>query len=131
MAIKLKKILSVYLFSAFYGFAGIMHFVVPSIYVTVIPEELGDPLLLNYAAGIVELAVAGLAAVYKTRKLAGFTAIGMLVVFIISHLYFIQLEGCAGDICLPTWVGWFRLIVIHPLLIYWAWSITRTNINAS
>jgi uncharacterized membrane protein len=130
MAIEIKKILSVQLFAAFYGFAGIMHFVIPSIYITVIPEGLGDPLLLNYAAGVVELAVAGMAVVYKTRKIAGYVTIAMLLAFVISHVYFIQLEGCAGDLCLPEWVGWLRLIIIHPLLIYWAWSITKTDIEA-
>jgi uncharacterized membrane protein len=129
MAPQLKKILSVYLFSAVYGIAGIMHFITPSIYVNVIPEQLGDPLMLNYAAGSVELAVALLALSHKTRKIAGYITIAMLLVFVISHVYFIQIGSCAGEICIPAWIGWVRLIVIHPLLIYWAWSIGNIKIT--
>jgi hypothetical protein len=27
--------------------------------------------------------------------------------------------------CIPEWIGYFRLIVIHPLLMYWAWKISK------
>ncbi len=129
MAIELAKITSLNLFSAFYGIAGIMHFILPSIYVQVIPDQLGDPEIINYAAGILELAVAGMVLFYKTRKLGGYITMGMLLAFIISHIYFIQIGSCINDYCLPSWVGWFRLIVIHPLLIYWAWKVGRLDIT--
>jgi uncharacterized membrane protein len=129
MAIELAKITSLNLFSAFYGIAGIMHFILPSIYVQVIPEEIGSPSLLNYAAGIAEIAVAVMVLFYKTRKIGGYITIAMLLAFITSHIYFIQMGSCINDICLPEWVGWFRLIVIHPLLIYWAWKVSRLDIT--
>ncbi|AGC78311.1 putative membrane protein [Nonlabens dokdonensis] len=125
MATTLKRKLLLYSFVAFYAFAGIMHFITPEVYLKVIPDWLGNKTLLNYAAGAVEIAVALLALFPATRKFAGYLAIAMLAAFIISHVYFIQLGSCAGDLCIPEWIGYFRLIVIHPLLMYWAWKISK------
>ncbi|OUS18641.1 hypothetical protein A9Q93_03615 [Nonlabens dokdonensis] len=125
MATTLKRKLLLYSFVAFYAFAGIMHFITPEVYLKVIPDWLGNKILLNYAAGAVEIAVAVLALIRTTRKFAGYLAIAMLAAFIISHVYFIQIGSCAGDLCIPEWIGYFRLILIHPLLIYWAWKISK------
>lgn len=121
----MKRKLLLYSFIAFYAFAGIMHFIQPSVYMEVIPDWLGNKEVLNYAAGVVEIAVALLALFNFTRKFAGYLAIAMLAAFIISHIYFIQIGSCAGDLCIPEWIGYFRLIVIHPLLMYWAWKISK------
>lgn len=121
----MKRKLLLYSFIAFYAFAGIMHFIQPSVYMEVIPDWLGNKEVLNYAAGVVEIAVALLALFNFTRKFAGYLAITMLAAFIISHIYFIQIGSCAGDLCIPEWIGYFRLIVIHPLLMYWAWKISK------
>jgi uncharacterized membrane protein len=58
-----------------------------------------------------------------TRKIAAFGIMAMLIAFIPSHVYFIQVGSCIREgLCVPEWVGWVRLIIIHPILIYWAWS---------
>jgi uncharacterized membrane protein len=57
-----------------------------------------------------------------TRKWAAYGIIAMLIAFIPSHIYFIQINSCAGQLCVPTWLGWARLLLIHPLLLFWAWS---------
>jgi uncharacterized membrane protein len=125
MATTLKRKLLLYSFVAFYAFAGIMHFITPEVYLEVIPDWLGNKTLLNYAAGAVEIAVALLALFRSTRKFAGYLAIAMLAAFIISHVYFIQIGSCEGDMCIPEWIGYFRIIIIHPLLLYWAWKISK------
>lgn len=125
MAITIKRKLLFYSFVAFYAFAGIMHFITPEVYLEVIPDWLGNKVILNYAAGAVEIAVALLALFPATRKLAGLITVAMLLAFIISHVYFIQIGSCAGEMCIPEWIGYFRLIVIHPLLLYWAWKISK------
>lgn len=121
----MKRKLLLYSFIAFYAFAGIMHFIHPSVYMEVIPDWLGNKSLINYVAGFAELLVAGMACFKLTRDLASYIAIVMLLAFIISHVYFIQLGSCAGDLCIPEWIGWVRLIVIHPLLVWWAWNIKK------
>lgn len=114
-----------YGFVMLYAVAGIMHFATPEIYLEVIPDWLGDKRLINYSAGLVELIIAVMALFSRTRKTAGIITIFMLLAFVISHVYFIQNGSCAGDVCISAWIGWMRLVVIHPLLIYWAWKISR------
>ncbi len=119
--------LSIITFSIFYGFAGIMHFITPETYIEVIPSWLGNTSLLNATAGAVEILIAGLALFNATRRWAGMIAIVMLCAFIISHVYFIQIGSCAGDVCIAPWISWVRLILIHPLLIYWAFRISKSQ----
>ncbi|WP_292891932.1 hypothetical protein [Nonlabens sp.] len=121
----MKKKALLYSFIALYTIAGIMHFVTPEVYLEVIPDWLGNKLWVNYAAGVAELLVAGLALFHKTRAIAGIGAMVMLLAFSISHVYFLQNGSCAGDFCIPSWIGWLRLVIIHPLLIFWAWKISR------
>ncbi|MGB5982775.1 MAG: hypothetical protein WBG46_11585 [Nonlabens sp.] len=121
--------LSLLSFIIFYAFAGVMHFVMPELYIQVIPKQLGNAELLNYLAGAFEILIAVLALFRKTRDKAGFSAIAMLFVFIIPHIYFIQMGSCAGELCIPEWIGWIRLIMIHPLLLYWAYAITKNQIK--
>lgn len=125
MATTIKIKLLLYSFVVFYAFAGIMHFIKPEVYLQVIPDWLGNKVILNYAAGAVEIGVALLALFRSTRTFAGLLTIAMLLAFIISHVYFIQIGSCAGELCIPEWIGYFRLIVIHPLLMYWAWKISK------
>jgi len=125
MATQIIPKLSLFTFIAVYLVAGIMHFMKPNIYLEVIPDWLGNKLLINYIAGAAELTVATMAVFYKTRKMAGYLTIAMLLAFIISHIYFLLNGSCAGDLCIPSWIGWLRLIVIHPILIYWAYKITK------
>ncbi|BAO56384.1 DoxX family protein [Nonlabens marinus] len=120
-----KKI-SIGLFVVFYGFAGVYHFISPETYLPVIPDWLGDPKMINILAGMAEIIIATLVIIPDTRKQAGYLAIAMLLAFTISHIYFIQLGHCAADVCLDPWIGWVRLVVIHPLLIYWAYRISNS-----
>ncbi|AZQ44293.1 DoxX family protein [Nonlabens ponticola] len=116
---------SVFAFIIFYGVAGVVHFVNPEVYFPVIPDWLGDPAIINYLAGATELLVAILVIFNRTRKTAGLLAVAMLLAFTISHIYFIMNDSCAGDLCLDPWIGWARLIVIHPLLIWWAYGVSK------
>ena len=122
----MKKNLSLYLQAGFYVFAGFNHFFDPDFYYPLIPEYFGSLVLINIAAGVVEI-VLGLGLLFPSmRKLAAFGIIAMLVAFIPSHDYFNQIGSCIEDgLCVPQWVGWLRLVVIHPLLIIWAWSVRK------
>jgi hypothetical protein len=50
----------------------------------------------------------------------------MLIAFIPSHIYFIQ-KGTftLGSITINPTISWIRLLVVHPLLIIWAWQISK------
>lgn len=129
MATQITKI-SRLLLIGFYAFAGINHFINPEFYYPLIPEYLGYPESLNISSGIFEILLAIGVALPKTRLLAVKGIILMLIAFLPSHIYFITEGGCMSEsLCVPLWVTWVRLIVIHPLLILWAWSVRKTNVK--
>ncbi|SFB12114.1 DoxX family protein [Algoriphagus aquimarinus] len=123
---KKLKIVGLYFMSALYILAGINHFISPEGYLRLIPEYFPAHELINILAGICEVAF-GIALLFpKTRGLASWGIILMLLAFIPAHIYFIQLNSCIENgICLPPWTGWFRLLIIHPVLIAWAYLYTR------
>ena len=121
------KIIGLYLMAGFYLFGGINHFRTPEFYVPLIPVYLPEPDLLNILAGIAEIVLAIGLLIPSTRKWAAWGVIAMLLAFIPSHVYFIQLSSCIPDVlCAAEWMGWIRLLLIHPLLIAWAWIYTRS-----
>jgi len=121
---------SPYLMSAFYVFAGFNHFRDPEFYYGLIPEYFSNEVFINYASGVLEVVLGLLILPQKTRKIAATAIIFMLVAFIPSHVYFIQIGSCIdGGLCVPDWIGWVRLIIIHPLLIYWAYGVGFKSIK--
>lgn len=111
-----------YLMISFYLIGGINHFLNPSFYLPLIPDYFPQKELINYLAGIFELVFSIGLVFHRFRKLASYGIILMLIAFIPSHIYFIQIDACVPDgLCTPVWVAWVRLLIIHPLLILWAW----------
>ncbi|MFK7954343.1 MAG: hypothetical protein AB8B73_15940 [Ekhidna sp.] len=121
----IKKI-GVYIESAFYIFAGTNHFIDPEFYYPLIPEYFTFPEFINSLSGVAEILLGVGLLFYTTRKVSSYAIITMLLAFIPSHIYFINLGSCIeGGLCVPEWVGWGRLLVIHPLLIWWAWRCRK------
>jgi uncharacterized membrane protein len=59
---------------------GILHFVAPKPFDSIIPDELpGSPRFYTYASGAAELSVAGLLAAPKTRRLGALAAVAPFV----------------------------------------------------
>ena len=111
-----------WLLVAFYLFAGANHFINPSFYSGLIPPYLPWHDLINIISGIAEIILAGLLLLPRTRLFAAKGIIVLLIAFIPAHIYFIQINSCIPNgLCVPQWLGWVRLIIVHPLLIAWAW----------
>lgn len=122
--IKILRLLLV----GFYLFAGCYHFINPDFYYGLIPDYLPYPKLINYGSGTLEILLAIGILIPKYRKIAVTGIILLLILFIPSHVYFIQQGSCIeGGLCVPKWLGWMRLLVIHPILILWAWRIRKTD----
>jgi uncharacterized membrane protein len=112
----------------FYLVAGSNHFIAPDFYYPLIPDYIGDKTLVNVTAGVVELLLAFMVLYPKTRRIGAYGVILMLIAFIPSHVYFIQIGSCVNDgLCVAPWISWSRLLIIHPILIYWAYSVGRIN----
>jgi uncharacterized membrane protein len=111
---------------AFYILAGANHFINPDFYYPLIPEYLHFPKAINIISGIIEIIFGIGVLIPSFRKIASWGIILMLIAFIPSHIYFIQIGGCIQEgLCVPRWVAWLRLIVIHPILIFWAFMISK------
>ena len=118
------KRLSIYIQGTFYIIAGANHFINPEFYYPLIPEYFVFEERINGMAGFYEIVFGIGLFFFVTRKAASYFIIIMLLAFVTSHVHFIQMGSCFdGGLCVPEWVGWFRLVVIHPLLIWWAWSV--------
>jgi uncharacterized membrane protein len=117
-----KHSFSRYVMSLFYIAAGLNHFINPNFYLPLIPPYLPYHSAINITSGVVEILLGLLLIPTTTRKWAAYGIILMLIGFIPAHIYFIQQNSCAGNLCVPIWMGWVRLLIIHPVLLYWAWS---------
>lgn len=108
--------------SLFYIAAGVNHFIQPEFYIPLIPPYIPRPEMVNDLSGMLEI-IAGVGLLFKsTQTLSAWLVILFLLAFIPSHIYFIQIDGCIQNgLCVPIWVAWVRLLVIHPLLLLWAW----------
>jgi uncharacterized membrane protein len=89
MKIWQKKVL-IHLLGYFYVAAGINHFVSPDFYLPLIPPFFSYPEWINYLSGIAEILL-GLGVLYfPTRSRSGLGIVFLLLAFIPSHIYFIQ-----------------------------------------
>ena len=127
----MKKIVQkflIYGMGYFYLVAGVNHFVTPDFYLPLIPPFFSNPEFINILSGVAEILL-GLGVLYlPTRKRAAWGIFGMLLCFIPSHVYFIQLGSCIeGGLCVPEWVGWVRLMVIHPILLLWSFWVSKNQ----
>jgi uncharacterized membrane protein len=112
--------------AVFYICAGLYHFINPSFYLKLIPDYLPQPYLINYTVGGIELILGCIVLSPKYRKFACYAIILLLIVLIPSHIFFIAQGSCVEDgLCVPEWVSWGRLLLIHPLLMYWAYAVSK------
>lgn len=114
---QLKKRLPLVL-GIFFIVAGINHFVMPFFYMPLIPDYLPYQETINWLSGLVEVAI-GIGLLWPaTRQISGWTMAVLMVLFIPSHVHFIAIGSCVMEgLCVPEWLAWVRLVVIHPLLI--------------
>lgn len=80
--------------------------------------------LINYASGALEVIFGIGVAFDRFRNVSIYGILVLLMLFIPSHIYFIQIGSCVdGGLCVPPWIAWVRLILVHPLLMFWAWAV--------
>lgn len=121
----MKKLLR-YLLTLFFIVAGVNHFINPQFYLPLIPPYFPFPEIINLVSGIVEILFGFGLLLEKTRKAAAWGVVILLVAFIPSHVFFIQIGSCISDgLCVPAWVGWVRLVIVHPILLAWAYFCTK------
>lgn len=106
----------------FYIGAGINHFWHPYPYYALIPDYLPWHTLIINISGGAEILLGLLLIFSRTRKIAAYGIIVLLVLFIPAHIQMIRQGWCTGTgFCLPAWVTWVRLFPVQFLLMAWAW----------
>ena len=130
MKFKLLQQILFFMLIAFYLFAGYNHFASPSFYLPIIPPYLSDwANQINLLSGILEIILGILLIPTSTRPFAAKGIIILLILFIPSHIYFIQ----KGTFTLSTLeitptLSWFRLLIGQPILMLWAWWASKVDI---
>ena len=112
----------------FFIIAGINHFIQPEFYYPLIPDYLPWHGFINVFSGILEVFLGLGTLMPSSRKVSAWGIMVLMVLFIPSHVYFIQIGSCVPDgLCVPAWLAWVRLVVIHPLLIIWAFYVSKSK----
>lgn len=131
MKIKILQQILFFILIAFYIFAGYNHFASPSFYLPIIPPYLSDwANEINLLSGILEIILGILLIPKSTRPYAAKGIIILLILFIPSHIYFIQKGSFTlGAIEITPTLSWFRLLIGQPILMLWAWWASKVDIQ--
>ena len=113
------RLFSRYALALLFVLAGIWHFVHPATYLAIMPPQLPAPLALVYVSGIFEM-LGGLGLLSaRTRRLAGWGLLALLVAVFPANVYMALIHE---QLHIPGWVAWGRLPLQLPLL-WWVWRV--------
>ena len=115
--------------SVLYVIAGVMHFVVPELYVQIVPPPLPFPLGLVYLSGVTEV-VLGVGLLFeRTRRLAAWGIIALLVAIFPANVYMatsdVVIQGTPGGTADPSQAARWGRLPMQAVLVLWAWWYTR------
>ena len=113
------KYLSLMVMGVFYISIGVSHFTSPIWYVQIVPPYLPYKLELVYISGLFEILFGGMLFFKKTRFLAGWGLILLLIAVYPANIYLAQTNGAAMNT--TPLIAWGRLPVqfIFVGLAYW------------
>ncbi|MAP61901.1 MAG: DoxX family protein [Candidatus Marinimicrobia bacterium] len=113
------KLITIYIMSYFYIQIGIKHFTDPNWFMQIMPPYLPYHLELVYLSGFFEIILGILLIFKKTRYIAGWGLILLLIAVFPANIYLAQTNGAAMGIS-PE-IAWGRLPIqaIFIALAYW------------
>ena len=116
------KAISLYFMAAIYIMAGILHFIRPEPFLTIMPAFLPFPLFLIYLSGGLEILLGGLLLPVQSRKWAAWGIILLLILVFPANIQMAVNYWQSGS---PyKWLTLARL-PLQLLLIWWARTFTR------
>ncbi len=117
---KITRTIGVFLLGAFFAYAGINHFVMPEVYLQIMPPFLPAPLALVYISGVFEI-LGGLGVLFpKTRSLSGWGLVLLLIAVFPANLYMLIEKVYLPGMPEEEWLLWIRL-PLQGVLIAWVW----------
>ncbi|WP_152042918.1 DoxX family protein [Salinigranum salinum] len=120
-----------YVMGVLYVVAGAMHFVVPQVYVQVVPPSLPRPLALVYLSGIAEILLGLGVLVPRTRRIAAWGLVLLLLAVFPANVYMathdVVLEGVPEWASEPSDAATWARLPFQGVLLLWAWWYTRPD----
>lgn len=130
----LKRLLLVPM-AAFYVFAGISHFTNPAFFLQLMPPWIPWHAFCVYASGVAEIVLGVLVLVPRTRTLAAWGLIALLIAVYPANIH--QAVNQVPMVSRPSWMPeptpaqlWGRL-PLQFVLMAWAWWYTRDDRRAA
>lgn len=117
-----KQQISRIIMSLLYIAAGINHFINPGFYLKIMPSYIPFPLEMVYLSGVCEVLFGAMVIFQKTRKVACWLIIAMLIAFLPVHIQMLLDHLNISDHLF--WVSVLRL-PLQLLLMKWAWSVSK------
>ena len=114
--------ISIVAMSLLYIAAGSNHFIHAGFYLKIMPFYFPIPLELIYISGVCEIFLGLLLLFKKTRKVASWFIIAMLIVFLLVHIQ--MLIDTYRILGLPFWISVVRA-PMQFVLIRWAWVVSK------
>ena len=112
------------LLSLLFLIAGSLHFLLPHVYLRIMPPSLPAPLLLIQISGAAEILGSLGLLLPATRPAAAWGLIALLIAVLPANIYMAVAHLPAPGIMGQTWAQWARLPLQLPL-IYWAFLYTK------
>ncbi len=113
--------ISLYVMGCIYILAGLNHFRVPKVYMTIMPPWIPYPQFLIFISGVIEV-ILGVAVMWPpTTSLAAWGIVALLIAVLPPHIHMIQ--NHKQWVMIPTWALWLRL-PLQGALMLWAYSFT-------
>lgn len=117
-----------YVMGVLYVVAGLLHFVVPELYVQIVPPLLPAPLALVYLSGVAEIGVGAGVLLPRTRTYAAWATVALLIAIFPANIYMatsgVVVAGMPGGGDPSAFVRWARL-PLQGVLILWAYWYTN------
>lgn len=117
------------IYGVFYLVAGINHFRSTAGYLAIMPNWIPFQLFMVYCSGVAEVLLGIVLLIRKTRIVAAWLIILMLLAFVPVHIDMIlKAPFMMGTREITPFIAWLR-IPIQVLLIFWAWIYTKKAVQ--
>lgn len=105
----LLKKSTIYFMGAAYIYVGLRHFIDPNFFMAIMPDYLPYHLEAVYFSGVFEIILGGMLLYKKTRRLAGWGLIALLIAVFPANIYLAQNETAQQSLDISQSVAIIRL----------------------
>ena len=105
----LLKKSTIYFMGAAYIYVGLRHFIDPNFFMAIMPDYLPYHLEAVYVSGVFEIILGGMLLYKKTRRLAGWGLIALLIAVFPANIYLAQNETAQQSLDISQFVAIIRL----------------------